>query len=204
MRTGLVLAAALTLLAAPAALADPPKPTLTVQVQPVGRLLDDTRTLLRSAAGEDGDAVVKKFNAKLKEQIGEKGFEGLDLNRPLGLYVVVADPVQKSTVVLVVPYTTEAEFVGLLGRMKVKATPKGKKGGYTFAPEGMGNEFPGRLTDGWAYIAVLGGDAAVETANLVSPDDVFDKDEKGQLSARFHPDRFPAAVLKDWLDPPRR
>ena len=95
--------------------------------------MGDFREMVRQTAGPDfADKALKEFDNGLKELLGEQGFEGLDINRPMGTYVVVRDDIQDTSAVVVVPITGEKEFIGLLGRMKLKTEAvKDKPGTYT-------------------------------------------------------------------------
>jgi len=74
---------------------------------------------------------VKEFEKSLKDGLGEKSFEGLDINRPLRAYVLFKDNSEDCEVVLVIPTTTEKDFVAFLERIKIKAVAvKDKKGVY--------------------------------------------------------------------------
>jgi hypothetical protein len=201
-RGRLTTLAALTFALAPAAVAAaPPKPTVVVQAQPVGRVVNDLRDLVRLVSGPKGSDAAKQFQKALEDALGEKGFEGLDINRPLAAYVTVREAFDTSSIVLVVPVTTEKEFVGLLERLKVTAAPvAGKDGLYTL--EFVRDPFPhpshARVANGWAYVC-LNGDEVADPANLVPPAEVLDPGEQAHLAIRLYPDRFPAKLLKDWL-----
>ena len=95
MRTG-ILATALLVLFAPQ-LAIAADPAITFQTQPLGRLLDDLRATIHSVGGDDA---VKSFNMEMKRSLGDKGFDGFDLNRPIvGFIDVPADPMDAVAVV---------------------------------------------------------------------------------------------------------
>ncbi|MDB5306407.1 MAG: hypothetical protein JWO38_609 [Gemmataceae bacterium] len=205
----LLAATAAVLLAAPAGAADTPaatgkpKPTAVVQTQPAGKLLADVQDLIRLAAGPGkGEAAVKRFQRDIEDELGEKGFEGLDLNRPAAGYATVKEKVADSTIVLVVPVTTEKDFLGLLDRLKFKTTEmKGKKGLYQLVPPDA-DLFPHdsyvRVADGWAYVG-FNGDDVVDPANLIPVAELIDPQQDAQIAARIYPDRFPEKLLKTGL-----
>ena len=83
MRYALVLTAAALFAPSDVRAADPP---ITFQTQPLDRLLGDLRIAADLVGGEK---VVKAFNDGIKAQLGEKGFEGLDLNKPIVGYVIL-------------------------------------------------------------------------------------------------------------------
>src|SRR5262245_35716230 len=100
--------------------AEPPKPVVIAQSKPVSRQLAELREMIRHAAGPGADKVLKELDNGIKGALGEQGFEGIDVNRPLGAYVVLSDDITSSSAVIVVPITGEKEFVGFLERMKLK------------------------------------------------------------------------------------
>jgi len=191
MRSGLFVAAAAALLATPvvALAADPP---VVFQTQPVGKLLDDLRAV-GSLLG--GDAAVKELNDNIKRNLGEKGFDGLDLTRPIVGYVMVPADVEQFVVVVVLPATGEKEFLDLCERAN-KQKPKPLPGGlYELPPADLG--VPGikaamRFADGSAYVAA-GKDPAPALAPkaLLPVGKLFDPAERAQLSGKVYFDRLP-------------
>ena len=173
-----------------------------MQAQPVSRLLADFRDLIRQVAGPDGaEASIKHINNRLKEMLGEQGFEGLDINRPLGGYIVFRDAFKDTTAVIIVPVTGEKEFVGLLERMKLKVEPvKDKKGVYTLdlgdgvaaaiLPKGLSLQFAGP----WAYVTING--EAADPKDLLAPADLFNNAEQSLFLAKLYPERVPEKLLK--------
>src|SRR5262249_42662183 len=191
MRPGLFAAAAAVLLASPLAVpaADPP---ITFQTQPVGKLLDDTRALGRMLIGE---SAVKSLNESLKQTFGDKGFDGLDLTRPVvGYFLVPADP-EKTTVVLALPATGEKEFLDLVEPAN-KAKPKALPGGlYEVPAPGVGDPSVKalmRFSDGYAYLGA-GKDPgpALDAKTLVPMGKLFDPAERAQFAGKVYFDRFP-------------
>src|SRR6185503_7384912 len=104
MRFRLTLAA--LLLGAGLASAEPPKPAVVVQAKPVSRLLGEVREMARQVGGPNGgERLVKEFEQSLKDALGEEGFEGLDINRPLAAYAVLKEKPEDCRLVLVIPVT---------------------------------------------------------------------------------------------------
>ena len=109
MRYTLVLTAA-ALFAPSVFAADPP---ITFQTQPFDRLLGDLRTAADEVGGEKA---VKALNASMRDHLGEKGFEGLDLTKPIVGYVILAPKPEDITAVIAFPITGEKEFLALCDR----------------------------------------------------------------------------------------
>jgi hypothetical protein len=193
---------ALLLAAAPLS-AEPPKPTIVVQTKPVARLMGDFREMVRQTAGPDlVEQALKEFDNGLKEVLGEQGFEGLDINRPIGGYIVLRDDIAEATIVLAVPITGEKEFLGLLGRMKLKTEAvKDKPGAYTLQfPEPI---FPKasvvHVAGAWAHVSINAGDA-VDAKDLIAAETLIDNADPALFTAKLYPDRIPDKLVKTALD----
>ena len=185
-----LLALALALLApATAPAADPP---IVFQTQPVGRVLDDARTVLGLAAGEK---VVKEFNDELKKSFGEKGLDGLDLSRGVVGYAVIAAKLEQSATVVALPITNEADFLALIERAN-KQKPKALAGGLYELPK---SEFADK-----AMMRVVGDYAYLCTANdptphldpkaIVPANTLYDVNELALACGKVYPDRLPKEV----------
>jgi hypothetical protein len=147
MRYALALVAAA--LVAPPFLraADPP---VTFQTQPLTRVLDD----LRGAADLiGGEPAVKALNDSIKATFGEKGFDGLDLNRPVAGYVVLAPKLEDTAVVVAFPVTNDKAFLALADRL-LGAEPKDLgKGLYALPALEPGHKARLRFAEQTAYVA---------------------------------------------------
>lgn len=188
MRTGL-LATALVVLLAPAA-APAADPAVVYQTQPLGQLLDELRTFVRSVAGEDA---VKHLNKNLTRDLGENGFAGFDLTRPVVGYVdVPADPAN-IVVVVAFPVTGEKEWLDFCERWN-KGRPKALKDGlYEVPPPGPGLKAVMRVSDGYAYVAAGIQDPArvLGEKTLVPVSKVYDATDASLMSGRVYFDRLP-------------
>lgn len=188
------------------ALAEPPKPTVVVTVKPVSQLLIDYRDMLHHIGGQvQGDQLVKEFDNDLKEVLGEHGFEGVDINRPLAAYTIVREKFDETNVVLVLPITGEKEFLSLLERLKFKTEPvKDKKGLYKLIVAEPGillrNDSHVQFMDGgWAYVGINGDEVADEKTR-VSLADLIENADPSLFSVKLFPGRFPEKLLKGWLE----
>lgn len=186
MRSTLLLAA-VAALAAPTAVcaADPP---ITFQTQPIGRALVDARATVKLVAGDDA---VKEFNKSLERTFGAKGFEGLDLTRPIVGYVIVPENLLDSVVVVALPVTGEKDFLDLCERTN-GSKPAALPGGlYELPALHPAVKAVCRVTNQYAYIAT-GRDpnGALAQANIVPTNKLFDPAEQGLATAKIHFDRF--------------
>lgn len=186
------LAAALALFTAgPAVAADPP---VVFQTLPVGRVLNDARSIVGTLVGEKEAA---KVTEAIQDKLGDKGFAGLDIGRPLLGYVhLPADPA-KAVGVLVVPVTEEKAFLGFFERLTGVA-PKAGAGGLWTVPAGDADVTVGlRFADGHAYLAAgskaAGGDPAAVLAKdaLVPVGKLYDPADTSLLAVRVAFDKLP-------------
>jgi hypothetical protein len=204
MRVRLSLALAVLFVLALPVFAEPPKPTIVIQTQPVSRLLLEYREMIRQVGGpSEGERIVKKFQHDLEERLGEHGFDGLDINRPLAAYALVREKFDQTNFILVLPVTGEKEFLTFLGRQKIQAEAVKDKPGLYQLQIGGGKVFKTTrlqfVEGGWAYLGINGEEVA-DAASRVPVADLFDNADRSLFTAKLYPGRFPEKLLKSWLD----
>ena len=188
------------LLAAPAARAA--EPSFTAQAQPLSRLLADVRAFVKVVAGPEGDRALEGMDKGIKEALGEKGFEGLDLNRHLAAYGTLAADPAKSSAVLVLPTTGDKDFLDLLGRIKLKATAvDGKAGLHRVEPAPPAGGLPVpvylRLVEGAAYLSVNDPKgASLDPAGLPAAETLVKLEDQALVTVRANPAALPAKVVR--------
>jgi hypothetical protein len=197
------VAAAAVFACAGLAAAEPPAPAVVVQVKPVTRVLSDLKEMMRQVGGKAmGDELIKEFERDLKRSLGEKGFEGLDINRPIAMYGVLTEKPEDISFVLLVPVTDEKEFVEFLGRIEIKAEAvKDKKGLYTITvPPPLPKASHLRFSDGgWAYITLNDGEPT-DPKNLIPVGELLKNADPALISAKMYPGRVPAKLATMVLD----
>ncbi|MBN9117660.1 MAG: hypothetical protein J0I06_00565 [Planctomycetes bacterium] len=193
MRYALVLTAAALLApfafaadAAPAAgAAGPP---ITFQTHPLDRVLDELRAAADIVGGEKA---VKAVNKSIKDRLGEKGFEGLDLSRPLVGYVLLAPKPENITAVVALPIIGEKEFLALCDRANGEKHRALGKGLYQLPPLDPRYKARMRFSDQYAYIAYgANPEPALDEKALVPAQKLYDPAERAVVAARFHFDRL--------------
>ncbi len=198
MRYALVLALAALVAPAPLRAADPP---ITFQTHPLDRVLGD----LRSAADlVGGEKAVKALNAGIKDKLGEKGFEGLDVNKPVVGYVLLSPILEDTVAVVAFPVSTEKAFLSFCERWNNGQKPKDLgKGLYevpALFPDSVSRM---KFSGGYAYIAAgKKPEAALADKELVAPDKLYDPAERAVLAGKLHFDRITPEVKKaaiGWL-----
>ena len=207
------------LLAAPAPAQDKPDlPPFTAQTLPVGKILADVKATMRLAMGPDAEPAIKKFDRMLEDKLGDKGFEGLDLTRPLAVCAFLPEKFDFESLLngkepdpkileefygfVLVPVTNEKDFLGLLNRLSVEVKPvKGTKGLYAIIPDGkeIDDDPPIRFRfhAGHAYIGINADDQDLDAEDLPPAADVIAPGETALVSERVYYQRFPAGVKKD-------
>jgi hypothetical protein len=188
-------------------------PAVVMQVQPVGRILADFKTTARLIGGEP---MVKQFEEAISKELGDKGFDGLDLNKPIVGYshfdaAMNQEKTSETPMVLVAPITSEGAFLAFLKRTgsQVNAVD-GKKGLYEVIPkkrEPQADEPPAEEPKGPSYLRIHNGYAyggmvpleVLDPKKLVDPAKLFIAEETGLMSTRVYFDRIPEEIRKKSL-----
>ena len=189
MRAGLLTLAVL-LTGGAAAAADP---VIVYQTQPPGRVLDDTRATAQLVGGDKG---VDAFNESIHRALGDKGFDGLDLTRPVVGYIDVPVDLTEIVAVVALPVTGEKEFLDFCERWN-KSKPKALKDGlYEVPPIDPGLKAVMRIVDGYAYVAAGAKDPAraLDPKTLVPAAKVYDPADPSFMVGRVYFDRFPKEI----------
>lgn len=185
-----LLASALTLALA---LALPAQPAIEVRVQPVRRFLEVAEYTAKLVDQEDAGNQATQFVQSMIDP--KKGLEGIDPDRPIGLYATVAENPVESQVVAVVPIADEEAFLGLLtGKLSLEPK-KGDDGVYSVQAPGVPLPVHFRFADKSCYVTV-GLPAALEKDRLIAPKTFFAAPESGLLAVRVRLDRLPPKLVK--------
>ena len=185
------------------AAAAPPEPALVIQVKPVSRILGDIKEIIRQVGGPiEGNRLVKDFESKIKDGLGEKGFEGFDINRPVAIFAVLKEKAEDCSLGVVLPVTGEKEFLACLERIHLSATAvKDRKGVYTLdippvLPKASHLQF---TNDGWVYLTFNDGEAA-EAKDLVPVAELLKNEGPALVNAKIYPGRVPPKLLAGLLE----
>jgi hypothetical protein len=190
MRYALVLTAAAILAPASAVAAEPP---ITFQTPPFERLLGD----LRAAADlMGGEKAVKALNDSFKDKLGPKGFEGLDLNKPIVGYVLLAPKAEDIVAVIAFPITGEKAFLSLCERINTGPKPKDLgKGLYEVPPFFPDLKARMRFADGYAYVATgKKPEPALDAKAIVPVNKLYEPAENAAFTGKLHFDRLTPEV----------
>lgn len=202
MRQGLLLGAlclSISLLSQKACSAE--LPPIVVQLAAPGKILDDIRAIARAVGGEP---LVKEFNNNLESALGEKGLSGLDLNRPtvFGIYLreAAGDPNNQVFIIGLASYTNEADFVALLKHSGNSIDPvPGKKGRYLFISKDEESLYI-QFADGFVLFGGNMTEGEFDRFPFPKYEQLLMPGETALVSARFHLDRMPASIQKQWSE----
>lgn len=181
-------------------------PALTGQTQPVSKLMLSLRSAVKAVAGEEP---VKKMDEAIKEALGEKGFTGLDLTKPILAYGELDDDAATSSGFVLVPTTGEEEFKAFTGRFlkekAVKFNPvENHKGLYKVEPTDEDNaadvSIYMRVANGYAYFGINVKPEEMAEKVLVVPGVLTDPKDTALISYRMHFDSIPDALRKKAFD----
>jgi hypothetical protein len=196
---GLFLSAG-PLLAAPVPLPakyDPP--TAVGQVASLQTVLDTVMGYARAFSPETAD----QMQAGLTNQLGEKGWAGIDMKKPVGMFTYLKPKLEDSYIVLVVPISKEKDALELLERLGVGAEEEPKaKGVYRLRqravlPEATPTRM--RFHDGHAYVGINADADELDTTKLLPIGSLIDDTEKAPAAVTFYPARAPKE-LKEMFD----
>src|SRR5947209_126834 len=161
-------------------------PTLVVRIQSI----DDLRANIKylgQLAGRERE--VEQAEAALNAKLGDKGLDGLDTKRPLGVYGRVGPAGSDSTGVVLLPVTDDKAFLDLLKRFKL-TVEEPKDGVYTVQAENVPLPFYLRFSDKYACLTVQ-NKAAIDKDQLLAPAKVLPAGKPGVLAATFRIDQIP-------------
>lgn len=197
MRMGFLALAALVAAPWSAIAADPP---VVFQTVPLNRGLEEIRAIAKLVGGEEA---ARAFNEKLKEKLGEKGFEGLDLERPILGYFVLGNKIEDLSVVVAVPVTGQKGFLSFYERMFGDKLTPGDAGLYEI-PLPKGDDQPKaylRFSGQHVYVAFGKNPAPALGPNaLVAPDKLYNPAEKAFISIKGYADRLPKELRNQMGD----
>jgi hypothetical protein len=168
------------------------KPGVVVRVQSLDDLLANARYLAGFFGAEEQ---VKQFEALIKARIGEKGLDGFDPKRPLGLYGEIGPNGIDSLIVVVLPIADEKAVLGLLENLNLKAE-KGKDDVYSLNLEQPPLPIYFRFANKHAYVTLL-NPAAIAKDKLLDPTQLLAGNANSVLSAHISIDKIPENLKND-------
>jgi hypothetical protein len=173
--------------------AEPIKPVVEVRVKAVADLIPT----VEYAGGLFGQAdAAQQFAGVLKQfAANEKGFDGLDLTRPIGFYAGFAEKVEDSPLVLMLPIADEEAALDAAKSKLNLDLKKGDGGVYSADVPGVPGPVYLRFADKYAYVTIR-SDAWVDAGKLITPKTFFADKSTAVLGATVRLDQIPADVKK--------
>lgn len=179
------------------------QPTWVFQGQPIGQLLALAREAIRRMGKEEGPQLVESFDSALKKQLGDKGFAGLDLNRPWGGFAIWRGKSEDTAFALILPITDPEAFLDLLQRLKIR-TEKDAKDKLLYKiqlPSSLNLSFSKDsylrlMPNQWTYL-LLNVDAAWPASALPKPEELWRDQPQTIVSLRLYPGRVPQVWIKE-------
>src|SRR5262249_55395832 len=127
-------------------------PALVIRLRSLDGILADLH-YLATQVGKEEEA--KQAEAMLKEKAGgDKGLEGIDTSKPIGLYLIAGPNGTDSYGAVMVPVKDEASLLKLLGNFDIKPE-KSKDGLYTIKHEKLQVPVFFRFANGYAYVTAM-------------------------------------------------
>jgi len=168
------------------------KPSLELRVKSVEDLAEALGYIVKISGQEETgkqiEGIVKAFAAEAK------GFEGINLVKPIGGYVTISENVGDSPIVLMLPIADSKSFVALL---KDKASLELKQDGDVYSTNVPNVPFPVhfRFANDYAYFTIREA-KSIDKAKVISPKDFFTEKQTAAASLVMHVERIPADLRK--------
>jgi hypothetical protein len=188
------LLTALSLLAAPAARAadaEVKAPTLLIRIESIGDLRNDVKYLAKLVGQEEKSTEADSF---LDNMIGEKGLEGIDIKRPLGLYVYMTPEFMDSSAVALIPVVDDKAVLDFFDRFNLKAE-KDDGGIYTLSSPMLRIPVPVylRFANKYAYITAQ-SKKALSKDKLLDPEKVLEAGKNAMFYGLCRLDQIPESM----------
>lgn len=168
--------------------AQPAKPAVEIRLQPIGELAP----IIQYGGELFGQADAgKQFAAILQQFSGDaKGFEGVDLNRPIGAYLRLATDLEASTFVVLVPVADSEAVIGAISGKLGLDPRKGDDGVYNLDVPNVPGTVYIRFADNYAYVT-LRDEKAVDPKSVIPAKTFFAQKSPGVLNAAVNFDAIP-------------
>jgi hypothetical protein len=175
------------------AVAEPVKPTVEFRLKPIGELapiLEYGGALFGQAdAGQQFAALLKEFTTN------EKGYDGINLSRPIGAYLSLAQQLEDSMLVLMIPVADSKTVIDAITGKYGLAVKQGDGGLFSLDLPNVPGTVYIRFQDKYAYVT-LRNEKAIDPKGLIAAKDFFSEKTAGILTMTAHIDRLPDDLKK--------
>ncbi|MSR51490.1 MAG: hypothetical protein EXS07_15755 [Gemmataceae bacterium] len=174
--------------------AQAPKPTpgVVFRMQPINRLVENA-FFLAEAVGMKEQA--KMIEGSLKGLTGPKGIEGIDPEKPIGLYGNIGPNLIDSEVVGLIPIADEKTFVEMLGKLNLQPK-KGENGIYVMNIPNSPFPMFFMFKDGYMY-ATIRDEKGIDDKKLLSPKELLSVEKTGVMSISLNLSGLPEDLIKN-------
>lgn len=163
------------------------KPAVLLRFAALDHLRGDFR-YLGEVVGEGEKA--KQLDELIKSKLGEKGLEGIDAKKPIGIYGWVGEFGIDSKAVILVPVAKQKPFLDLLSDTLDTKPEKGDDDVYTMNVEKLPFPVYFRFVNGYAYVTVRDKDV-LDKDKLLAPEVVLPGGQVGTASLTVNIDEIP-------------
>ena len=169
-----------------------PTPGVVFRMQPINRLVENA-FFLAEAVGMKEQA--KMIEGSLKGLTGPKGIEGIDPEKPIGLYGNIGPNLIDSEVVGLIPIADEKTFVEMLGKLNLQAK-KGENGNYVMNIPNSPFPMFFKFKDGY-MCATIRDEKGIDDKKLLSPKELLSVEKTGVMSISLNLSGLPEDLIKN-------
>ena len=169
-----------------------PTPGVVFRMQPINRLVENA-FFLAEAVGMKEQA--KMIEGSLKGLTGPKGIEGIDPEKPIGLYGNIGPNLIDSEVVGLIPIADEKTFVEMLGKLNLQAK-KGENGIYVMNIPNSPFPMFFKFKDGY-MCATIRDEKGIDDKKLLSPKELLSVEKTGVMSISLNMAGLPEDLIKN-------
>ncbi len=169
-----------------------PTPGVVFRMQPINRLVENAFFLAESVGMKEQ---AKMIEGSLKGLTGPKGIEGIDPEKPIGLYGNIGPNLIDSEVVGLIPIADEKTFVEMLGKLNLQAK-KGENGNYVMNIPNSPFPMFFKFKDGY-MCATIRDEKGIDDKKLLSPKELLSVEKTGVMSISLNLSGLPEDLIKN-------
>ncbi len=182
-------------------------PPVTIQLAPGKKLLSDITKIVNFVAGDGFGGLI---DGQIKGKLGEKGFAGLDMTKPIVGWLNLPNKAIKDLEdtkdlngVVAIPVTGEQEFKDFLARLSPENDPlvlepiAGKAGLYAVKTNDGEGSIPirARFHDGHLFVGINTPDSTLDAKNLPLVKSLIVPNDPSLLLVRIFTSRYPEKMM---------
>jgi len=176
--------------------AAPPKPAIEVRLKAVAELAPVVKYVAGLMKQEDAGAQYAGIIEAMAKE--ENGFDGVDLTKPVGAYIGLADAVEDSPVVLMVPVKSSKAILDALSGKLGLDPKKGDGDLYSIDVPNIPGPVYLRFANDYAYLTIRTA-KTIDKDKLISPKDFFSDKAAPVLGVNVNFQEWPTDLKKTLL-----